>query len=41
MEVHTCEYTEGCTFSIASRNEGERITTKKNIYIYFQIWNKY
>ncbi len=41
MEVHTCEYTEGCTFSIASGNEGERITTKKYIYIYFQIWNKY
>jgi hypothetical protein len=29
MEVHTCECIEGCTFSTASRNEGERITMKK------------
>jgi len=29
MEVHTCKCTEGCTFSTASRNEGERITMKK------------
>ncbi len=29
MEVHTCKCTQGCTFSTASRNEGERIIMKK------------
>ncbi len=37
MEVHTCECTKGCTFSTASRNEGERITMKKEGKYYSKI----
>jgi hypothetical protein len=29
MEVHICECTLGCTFSIALENEGEKIIMKK------------